>query len=94
MYTFVHFRFLEREQSAFCHYGYSMKQHTPKGGRKQQQHDNTANLVSQFIIEEKLEREAKSYLEEEQQSSQLSLPFDIKIQSINITCHKKVKGSS
>ena len=68
---------------------------SPQGGRTQLWHDDTANLVSQFIIEEisltmrkSLKMEAKSYLEEEQQLSQLSLPFDFKIQC-NITCHWK-----
>ena len=61
--------------------------HTLQGGWKQQQHDDTAYLVLQFIIEEisvmmrkRLEMETKSYPKEEQHSSQLSLPFDFKIQ--------------
>ena len=73
MYTFVCGRIYERQQSAFCHDGYSMDHHTHQGRRKQQQHDDTANLVLQFIIEEisvpmrkVLEMEAKSYPEEEQ----------------------------
>ena len=85
--TFVHCRIHEREQSVFCHDGYSVKQHIFQGGREQQQHNDTANLVSKFIMEEilvtmrkRLEMEAKSYAEEEQQSSQLSLPFDFKTQ--------------
>ena len=36
----------KREQSAFCHDGYSVEKHTPQGGWKQQQHDNAANLIS------------------------------------------------
>ena len=76
MYTFVHCRIREREQSAFFNDGYSNEQHKPQGGRKQQQHDDTANLVLQFIIEEipvtmrkGLEIEPKSYPQEEQQLS-------------------------
>ena len=76
MYTFVNCRTHEREQSAFCHDGYSMEQHTSQGGKKQQQHDDTANLVLYFTIEKiavttwkDLEKEAKSYPEEEQQMS-------------------------
>ena len=86
MYTFF-FRIHEREQCAFCHDGYSNEQYTPWRGQKQQQHDDTANMVLQFIIEEisvimrrRLEMEGKSYPQEEQQLSQLLLPFDFKMQ--------------
>ena len=55
-----------------------MEQHTPKGERKQQQHDDTVNLVLQCINKEisvtmrkRLEMEVISYQEEEQQLSQL-----------------------
>ena len=101
MYTFGHHRIHEREQSAFCYDDYSMEQQTPQGGWKQQQHDDTANIVSQFINEEislamrkRLEMTTKSYPQEKQHSSQLSLPFDLKINAINIICHQNVKGSS
>ena len=64
-----------------------MEQHTPQGGWKEQQHYDKANLFLQFIDEEismtmrkRLEVEAKSYPQEEQHSSQLSLPFYFKIQ--------------
>ena len=79
MYTSVCFRIHEREQSAFCHDSYSMEKHTSLGGQKQQQHDDAANLVSQFINEEisvtmrkTLEMEGKSYPQDDQHSSQLS----------------------
>ena len=34
-----------REQSAFCHDGYPIEQHIPQEGQKQQQHDDTVNMV-------------------------------------------------
>ena len=87
MYTFVDCIIHEKDQSAFCHDGYYMEQHTPQGGWKQQQHDDTTNLVIQFINEEIsvtmrkiLEMEAKSHPQEEQHFYQLSLPYDFKIQ--------------
>ena len=68
-------------------YCYSIEQHIPQEGWKQQQHDDRANLVWWFINEEilltmrkSLEMEAKSYPQEEQHLSLLSLPFDFKIQ--------------
>ena len=64
-----------------------MDQHPPQGGQKQQQHDETANMVWPFINEEIsvtrrkwLEIEAMFYQPDEQQMSQLSLPFDFKKQ--------------
>ena len=87
MHLFVHWIIHERVQSAFCHYGYSVEQHPPQGGQKQQQHNDTANLFSQFINKEtsvtkrkRLEMKAKSYPQKEQYPSILSLPFDFKIQ--------------
>ena len=68
--------FMKREQNAFGHDGYSMDQYTPQGGWKQQQHDDSANGVLQFINEEisvmmrnRLEMEGKSYSQEVQQLS-------------------------
>ena len=52
MHKLVFLGICEREQNAFCHDGYSNEQHTPQGGQKQQPHDDTAILVSQFINEE------------------------------------------
>ena len=49
-YTCVQCRIHERKQ-CFCHDGYSSEQHTPQGQHKQQQHNNTANLVLQLINE-------------------------------------------
>ena len=53
-----------------------MDKHPPLGGPKQQQHDDTANMVWHFIHEEIsvtmrkwLDIEAKSYQQNEQQSS-------------------------
>ena len=98
MYTFVYCRIHEREQSIFGSDGYSIKQHTPQGGWEQQQCDDTANLISQFINEEisvtmrkRLEMEVKSYPQDDQHLSQLSLPFDFKIQWNHYHIHKKVK---
>ena len=88
MYTLVHCRIHEREQSAFCHDGYSMEQHTSI--REEGSSNNMMTqltLVLQGINEEisvtmrkRLEMKAKSYPQEEQHLSQLSLPFDFKIQ--------------
>ena len=68
MYILVCLRIHEREQSTFFHDVYSNEQYTHQGGWKQQQHDHTANLVSQFINEEisvtmreRLEMETKFY---------------------------------
>ena len=64
-----------------------MDQHPHQGGWKKQQHVDAANLVSQFIHDEisvtmrkRLEMETMSYQPDEQQLSQLSLPFDFKIE--------------
>ena len=72
MYKIVYLKIHEREQCAFCNDGFFLAKHTHQGGRKQQQHDVTANLVLQFIIEEisdtmrkNLEMKAKSYLQKE-----------------------------
>ena len=101
MYTFIHCRILEREDSAFCHDGFSMEQHRPHQKREQQQHDDTANLVSQFIIEEilvtmrkSLGMETKSYLEEEQHHLIGHSHLISKYYKINIIVIKKVKGNS
>ena len=67
MYTFIHLRIHERTKSS-NHDDYSMDQHPPQGGWKQQWHDDTANIVCHFINEEisatmrkKLEIEAMCY---------------------------------
>ena len=75
--------------------------HKPHKEREQQLHDGTANLVEQFVViieeisvtmRQGMEMEAKSYKKEEQQSSQLSLPFDFKIQCSQYTSSKRSKA--
>ena len=70
-------------------YGATVAFHTPQRGGEQQHYEDTPNQVQQFIIitedisvmmRKGLTMEAKSYQKEEQQSSQLSFPFDFKIQ--------------
>ena len=82
MYTLVYLRIHEKTKKS-SHDDYSMDQHPPQGGGKQQQHDDTVNMVWHFINEEisvttrkRLEKEAMSYQPDEQQSSQLSPSFD------------------
>ena len=86
MYTLVYLGIHERTKHS-SHDDYSMNQHTPQGGQKQQLCDDVAILVLQFINEEisvtmrkRLEMEAKFYPQEEQHLFQLSLPFDFKMQ--------------
>ena len=86
MYTLVYLKIHERTKMS-SHNDYSMEQHPPQGGWKQQQNNDTTNLVSQFINEKisvairiRLEMDAMSHPQEEQYSSHLSLPYDFKIQ--------------
>ena len=72
-----------------------MDQHPPQGGWKQQNHDDTAKVVLNFTMEEILmtvrkwlEMEEIPYQQDEQYSSQLSLPFDFKFNAINVIHHQ------
>ena len=64
-----------------------MEKHTPWEGQKLHQHDDGANLVSQFINEgisvtltKKVGDGSQVFPQDDQHSSQMSLPFDFKIQ--------------
>ena len=68
MYTLVYLKKNYERTKLSSHDAYSMNQHSPQVGRKQQQHDDIANLVSHFIHEDvsvkmrkRLEMEAISY---------------------------------
>ena len=68
-----------------------MEQHIPQGGRKQQQHDDTANLVLQFINEEiSVDLKWKPTLIQKKGNSFPSSHSHsiFKYNAINITCNK------